>query len=170
MKKCNRIRRTVSVIAAIVCMSSFAVYASAETAIVDETVQQCSTVRADVVPAEENEKAVSAIADMTLPAKENETYTSAQAEKIETNEKVYEVFGVLEGMVSAQPDEFVLGDVNGDGNIDVSDIAAVSAHIGGTKALDEAAAARADINGDGNIDITDLSMIAAHVKGIKAIG
>lgn len=169
MKKLINMRRTISVIAAIVCMSSFAVYASAETAVVNETEQQCSTVRDDIVPAEENRKEVSAIADNTVPTDENEAYTGAEDENIITKEKVYEVFGVLEGKVIAEPDELILGDVNGDGNIDVSDIAAVSAHISGKKALDEDAAFRADINGDGCVDITDISMIAAHVKGIKAI-
>ena len=61
------------------------------------------------------------------------------------------------------------GDINGDGQVDVSDIAAAAAHIKGVSPLDEEAAKRADVNGDGKLNVTDIALIAAHIKGIKAI-
>ena len=62
-----------------------------------------------------------------------------------------------------------MGDVNGDGNINVTDIAIVAAHVKGIRAIDPTAYARADVNKDDNINVTDIAIIAAHVKGIRAI-
>ena len=73
---------------------------------------------------------------------------------------------------SSKPDnkDNMLGDVNGDGEINVTDIAMVAAHIKGIKALDENAVKAANVNGDAEVNVTDIAMIAAHIKGIKAIG
>lgn len=63
-----------------------------------------------------------------------------------------------------------LGDVNGDGVINVTDITKIAAHIKGKKMLSADAQKLADINGDGNINVTDISKVAAHVKGKRLIG
>ena len=65
--------------------------------------------------------------------------------------------------------EYDRGDVNGDGDINVTDIAMLAAHIKGIKALDDDAQLRADVNGDNDLNVTDIGIIAAHIKGIKAI-
>ena len=62
------------------------------------------------------------------------------------------------------------GDVNGDKEINVTDIAVTASHIKGIKPLDEAGIKSADVNSDGNINVTDIAMIASHIKGIKALG
>ena len=69
-----------------------------------------------------------------------------------------------------EDETIMLGDVNGDGEINVTDIAKVAAHIKGIKALDENGIKAADVNGDGEVNVTDIAKIAAHIKGIKAIG
>ena len=69
-----------------------------------------------------------------------------------------------------EDETIILGDVNGDGDINVTDIAMVAAHIKGIKALDENGIKAADVNGDGEVNVTDIAKIAAHIKGIKAIG
>ena len=71
---------------------------------------------------------------------------------------------------SDENEKLMLGDVNGDGEINVTDIAMIAAHIKGIKALDENGIKAADANGDGDVNVTDIAMIAAHIKGIKAIG
>ena len=63
--------------------------------------------------------------------------------------------------------ETMLGDVNGDGKINVADIVKVAAHVKGIRKLDDLAAA--DVNGDGKINVTDISKIAAHVKGLRKL-
>ncbi|MBR0529996.1 MAG: leucine-rich repeat protein [Ruminococcus sp.] len=68
-----------------------------------------------------------------------------------------------------EPSTFMLGDVNGDGKINVTDIAKIAAHVKGIKQMPEEYLAAADINGDGKINVTDIAKIAAHVKGIKII-
>ena len=63
----------------------------------------------------------------------------------------------------------ILGDINGDGNINVSDIALAASHIKGIRALTPQQQKAADITGDGQINVSDIAAISAHIKGIKAI-
>ena len=59
----------------------------------------------------------------------------------------------------------VKADVNGDGGIDISDLAMVKAKMLGKISLSNEYAKSSDINGDNNIDISDLAMIKAHMLG-----
>lgn len=61
------------------------------------------------------------------------------------------------------------GDANGDGKIDVSDIAKIAAHIKGVKAIDKKYVDNADVDGNGRVDVGDIAAVSAHIKGIKAI-
>lgn len=61
------------------------------------------------------------------------------------------------------------GDVNGDGEVNVTDVVLVAAHVKNIKALDSASQKRADVNYDGDINVTDIIKIAAHVKGLKSL-
>lgn len=61
------------------------------------------------------------------------------------------------------------GDANGDGKIDVSDIAKIAAHIKGIKAIDKKYADNADVDGNGRVDVGDIAAVSAHTKGVKAI-
>jgi len=66
--------------------------------------------------------------------------------------------------------ETLIGDVNGDGKINVTDVSKVAAHVKGVKALTtDKQKAAADANFDTKINVTDVSKIAAHVKGIKKL-
>ena len=73
--------------------------------------------------------------------------------------------------VEETPDkkERSLGDVNGDGDIDATDVTLVAAHVKGKKILDPKDAVYADVDRNGKINITDIILIAAHVKGKKLI-
>ena len=66
--------------------------------------------------------------------------------------------------------DFMLGDVNGDGKITVTDLSKVAAHIKSVKMLAEEQQKSADVNRDGKITVTDLSKIAAHIKSVKTLG
>ncbi|MBQ8965899.1 leucine-rich repeat protein, partial [Ruminococcus sp.] len=59
------------------------------------------------------------------------------------------------------------GDINGDGEINVSDLMAVAAQVKGIRPLTDPDIA--DVNHDGDVNVTDLSAIAAHVKGIRPL-
>lgn len=61
------------------------------------------------------------------------------------------------------------GDANGDGKIDVSDIAKIAAHIKGVKAIEKKYADNADVDGNGRVDVGDIAAVSAHIKGVKAI-
>lgn len=64
---------------------------------------------------------------------------------------------------------FAIGDVNGDGQINVTDILRIAAHIKQKIVLTDEQLKRADVNGDGNINVTDILKIAAHIKSKKLL-
>ncbi|MBQ8966190.1 leucine-rich repeat protein [Ruminococcus sp.] len=61
------------------------------------------------------------------------------------------------------------GDISGDGDINVTDLSALAAHVKSIRALSSTALEAADVNSDGEVDVTDLTKLAAHVKGIKPL-
>jgi hypothetical protein len=63
----------------------------------------------------------------------------------------------------------ILGDVNGNGKINITDITLTAAHVKGKRLLTTGQMDRADINRDGKITVADIARIAAHVKGKKLI-
>lgn len=92
--------------------------------------------------------------DMTLYVTENISFKNLEMEGLPSSPKVLHLSDVL------------LGDVNGDGFVDVADISAVRNHILGinnTVFLTEAA----DMNHDGGIDVSDLSAIRNIILGIS---
>lgn len=62
------------------------------------------------------------------------------------------------------------GDVNGDGNVDITDVTTVISHVRGVKKFtDPYQLEVADCNADGNVDITDVTSIISHVRGVKRL-
>ncbi len=63
----------------------------------------------------------------------------------------------------------VTGDTNGDGNISVTDMISVKAHILKKSTLTHAYAKAGDTNNDGSISITDFIQIKAHILGKSSL-
>ena len=59
----------------------------------------------------------------------------------------------------------VLGDVNGDGEVSITDLMTCLYYVSGRTALDAAALTAADVNNDGNVTIVDLMRILYCVSG-----
>ncbi len=57
------------------------------------------------------------------------------------------------------------GDVNGDGNVNISDVQAVFSHVSGESELSEEEFKKADVNKDGNVNIADAQKIFNIVLG-----
>ena len=74
-------------------------------------------------------------------------------------------------MLAIDPNDMplLLGDVNGDGKVNITDVALINAHAKKTKLLTGDELARADINGDGRVNITDVALVNAHVKKVKLL-
>ena len=67
---------------------------------------------------------------------------------------------------SSKPDpKYKKGDINGDGNISVADMAMLKAHMLGRYKLKGNEFDAADINKDGNISVADMAMLKAHMLG-----
>ena len=64
-----------------------------------------------------------------------------------------------------------LGDVNGDGKIDVMDCSSALRGIRGLKELDAYQTKCGDVfgEGDGKIDVNDVSRILRHIRGLKTL-
>ena len=60
--------------------------------------------------------------------------------------------------------ESVKGDVNGDGTVNVADIATVIDVMAGV-VTDPVSARNADVNGDGNVDVADIATIISIMAG-----
>ena len=73
------------------------------------------------------------------------------------------------GMFSANAEEAVTGDLNGDNKVNVTDISLLAANVKGIRPLAEEKLDAADLNGDNKINVTDISLLAAHVKGIRPL-
>ena len=59
------------------------------------------------------------------------------------------------------------GDVNGDGEVDISDAMYLAKHVLGITGFEPIIEEAADVNGDGMIDISDAMYLAKHVLGIE---
>ena len=61
--------------------------------------------------------------------------------------------------------EVTLGDLNGDGEVDIMDLTALRRYVAGLIKLDADRLAAADLNGDGEVDIMDLTILRRYVAG-----
>ena len=65
---------------------------------------------------------------------------------------------------------YLLGDVSGDGRVNVGDVAQLYGHIRKTNLLtDEYALACADVTGDGRLNVGDTATLYSHVKNTKKL-
>jgi len=76
---------------------------------------------------------------------------------------------VISGTVEDQKVIIVLGDVNGDGVIDVFDIVRIVNHFLGDVILSGAPLIAADVNKDTNADVFDIVRIVNHFLGDSPI-
>ena len=74
-------------------------------------------------------------------------------------------------VTEAEPEEPVmLGDVNGDGELDARDLTRLKKYFAGTVQLDEAGLKAADCNGDGELDARDLTRLKKYFAGTAQLG
>ena len=63
----------------------------------------------------------------------------------------------------------LIGDVTGDGKVNIADTSKVYAHVKGTGELTGYAFACGDVDGNGKINVADTSKVYSHVKGTKLL-
>lgn len=66
---------------------------------------------------------------------------------------------------SVTTEDYVVGDINGDGNVDVSDVNLAVLYILGKTQFTPEQFKRGDVNGDGVIDVTDVNGIVNIILG-----
>ena len=76
---------------------------------------------------------------------------------------------IVNGEVVDQVTIVVTGDINGDGNITITDMLAIKAHVLNKTLLSGAYVKAADTSGDGNATITDFIQIKAFILGKGSI-
>ena len=74
-------------------------------------------------------------------------------------------YPILTWQTTVTPPAGVLGDVNGDGEVNIIDAGLVYAHVGGRVTLTGDALKLADVNGDGEVNIIDAGLVYAYVGG-----
>ena len=67
------------------------------------------------------------------------------------------------------PKEPVLGDGNGDGSLDILDVAVTYTYVKNNTVPKNINIAGLDVNGDGELNIVDVAMMYAHVKGTRTL-
>ena len=72
--------------------------------------------------------------------------------------------------ITASAEIAVLGDINGDSVVNVTDVSLAAAQVKSVKPLNDDVLPAADVNGDDIVNVTDISLIAAHVKSVKLLG
>ena len=65
----------------------------------------------------------------------------------------------------AAEQEYLLGDVNDDGEVDIFDANLIVGYYNGTVSLTEVQFLAADVNGDGEADIFDANLVVAYYNG-----
>ena len=64
-----------------------------------------------------------------------------------------------------QISQIIIGDVNGDGTINIGDVNMLYLYVRGRITLSDAQLQAADVNGDGKIDIGDVNLLYLYVRG-----
>lgn len=72
-------------------------------------------------------------------------------------------------IVDKNTPDYILGDVNDDGTIDIEDAVAIIQYINGVTPLDEEQELRADVTKDKNIDIDDAVTLISYINGNSII-
>ena len=68
-----------------------------------------------------------------------------------------------------QVEKFAVGDIDGSGIIDVTDITTLSLYLIGDTNLSAEALKAADVNGDGEVRLTDLATLRQYVSKIPGV-
>ena len=76
--------------------------------------------------------------------------------------------GLAIATFTVEKDNLLLGDLNGDGEVDIFDANLVVAYYNGTATLNDDQLTAADVNGDGEVDIFDANLIVSYYNGTIA--
>jgi hypothetical protein len=71
------------------------------------------------------------------------------------------IFGLLALLALVAPVFAILGDINGDGKVDITDVAIVARHFGTTPSSPNWDPA-CDLDGSGKVDISDVAIVAMN--------
>ena len=69
--------------------------------------------------------------------------------------------------IESDEPEYPLGDVNGDGDVNLKDILILRRYVAGIISIDDAMKLRADVNGDSDIDFKDILKLRRTVAGLE---
>ena len=102
---------------------------------------------------------------LLAPAAGTYTLTVAKANHVT---RTYEIT-VADTAITQDVEIHLIGDVNGNGSVTITDVNRVYAHVKQTKLLTDYELLCADVNGAGGVTITDVNRMYAHVKQTKLL-
>ena len=90
---------------------------------------------------------------------------------IDTHIHIYEnIFDADCNTCGETREAHILADLDGDKDIDTSDLALMKLHLAGARTLDEVGNLAADIDENGAVDTSDLAPLKLHLAGARTIG
>lgn len=105
----------------------------------------------------------------TQKAPETTTVTTKNEPAVTTTVTTQAVTTPSETVTEKNPgssDEFILGDVNSSGIVDVTDLSVLALHLVGDSKLDDNAMKRADVDQDGKVLLSDLARLKQFVSKV----
>ena len=108
--------------------------------------------------------AVNTLQDEITKAQDMLTYRS-HVEDTDVKTTKEKLTNAIKAFLEAASIEGVTGDVNGDGAIDVADIATIISVMASGVGADPVSARNADVNGDGTVDVADIATVISIMAG-----
>lgn len=76
---------------------------------------------------------------------------------------------VANGTITINAEQFLRGDANGDGVVDILDAAKISQYVNSLEVIEQKYMLQADANNDGSVDILDAAKISQYVNSLETI-
>lgn len=162
----NTIKNVISFMAAAICMGTIMVSASADSfaktpKLINDTSAECIAYAQSPALTNDTTASVSSPNGRKAPVKMDDTQSECTTT---ADERDIVIDDETEAECEVRAPGALLGDVNADGYVNVTDLSVLSAHVKGVKVLEDLS--YADITGDGVVNVSDVARLSAILKGV----
>lgn len=93
------------------------------------------------------------------------TANSTVATQTQVDAQVTALNNAIKALVSSEPDDLLLGDVNGDNKVNMKDVATIQNHVAGNIELTGKYLTAGDVNKDGKVNMKDVATLQGQIAG-----